>query len=391
MATHGWLSLGFSTRASAVSEAVADLCSSLPAEVLENITFKSKLDVVESTISAFRSTMIPPNSFHATLKQLALRAHDTLWDELPFSDILAAHKRRADELTAADEDGERSAEIYSAYYKLLQLFSLEAKDEPGTEYVQLKKRFLKLERSLSGSGPTNPNGNIHASRPSWQYTHVLTQINVRYQHPVQLPPRLRSLTRKFMQHLVELPPRLQLLTVKAMHRHLLQPSRLRSLTGKAATPAPAAAASPSPIPSGKKTIHPGGKEKGLLSRLGAASKHPTSESILKTHLESANRITHSQINLHELRLMSEIQIPIFDSPASIFPSSSYSRPRSQTLRKRRGFTLWLSCTSYLPHFPAKGLIGPTTGNLPQRKRSSITSLDLPGRASVVFERTEYFA
>ncbi|KAJ7708662.1 hypothetical protein B0H17DRAFT_1124494 [Mycena rosella] len=275
MATPGWLSLGFSTRANAVSEAVADLCSSLPVEALENITVKSKLDVVESTISAFRSTMIVRER---ALKQLAQRAHDTLWDELPFSDILAAHKRRADELTAADEDGERSAEIYSAYYKLLQLFSLEAKDEPGPEYVQLKKRFLKLERSLSGSGPTNPNGNIHASRPSW------------YRHPVQLPLRLLSLTGKASTRgpTAAASP----LPTGKIHATTSAPAAAESplpngrsnasapalafaspIPHGKTTPAPAAAASPSPIPSGKKTSHPGGKEKGLMSRLGAASKH----------------------------------------------------------------------------------------------------------------------
>ncbi|KAJ7627868.1 hypothetical protein B0H17DRAFT_1150860 [Mycena rosella] len=39
-----------------------------------------------------------------------------------------------------------------------------------------------------------------------------------------------------------------------------------------------------------------------------------------------------------------------------------------------------------PYMPAKGPIGPTAGNLPRRKRSSVTSLELPARAPVVPER-----
>jgi hypothetical protein len=76
------------------------------------------------------------------IKQLAQRAHETLWDELPLHAILKAHKSRVKELADADEDGQQSAEIYVAYYKFLQLRMLSpgpgSKDEPGPdpEYVR---------------------------------------------------------------------------------------------------------------------------------------------------------------------------------------------------------------------------------------------------------------
>ncbi|KAJ7463941.1 hypothetical protein FB451DRAFT_1370380 [Mycena latifolia] len=84
--------------------------------------------------------------------------------------------------------------------------------------------------------------------------------------------------------------------------------------------------------------------------------------------------------------MSEIQMSMFE--ASVPSASTPTRRRS--LRERCGFTLWLSFSSAFPNIPAKGHIGPTAGNLPRRKRSSVVSLDLPP-ADVSVARTEYFA
>ncbi|KAF8186588.1 hypothetical protein K438DRAFT_1765356 [Mycena galopus ATCC 62051] len=144
MADHHWLPLGLSSRAKMLSEAVADLRSSLPAELLaSNAVTKSRLELLESEIYALRNAVIPPNSFHPShvtatpaIKQLSQCAHETLWDKLPLHAILSAHKSRAKELADADEDGQHSAEIYVAYYQLLQLraWNLGApKDTPGSD------------------------------------------------------------------------------------------------------------------------------------------------------------------------------------------------------------------------------------------------------------------
>ncbi|KAJ7783973.1 hypothetical protein DFH07DRAFT_789737 [Mycena maculata] len=161
MADHLWLPLGLSSRAKALSEAVADLRSSLPAELLATNTVKSKLELFESEIFSLRSAVVPPNSFHASnaipaIKQLAQRAHETLWDDLPLHAIRNAHKGRAKELTDTDEDGQHTAEIYVAYYKFLQLRNPGLKDDPGPEY----REFLHLERFLCAGSGTVPSGNI---------------------------------------------------------------------------------------------------------------------------------------------------------------------------------------------------------------------------------------
>ncbi|KAJ7897586.1 hypothetical protein B0H14DRAFT_3853211 [Mycena olivaceomarginata] len=166
MADHLWLPLGLSSRAKALSEAVADLRSCLPAELLATSTVKSKLELLESEIFALRSAVVPPNSFHPShatpaIKQLAQRAHETLWDDIPLHAIRNAHEVRAKELTDADEDGEHTAEIYVAYYKFLQLRNHGLKDDPGPEY----RKFLHLERFLCAGSATDPNGNINASHP----------------------------------------------------------------------------------------------------------------------------------------------------------------------------------------------------------------------------------
>ncbi|KAJ7483528.1 hypothetical protein FB451DRAFT_1234870 [Mycena latifolia] len=166
MATHDWRSLDLSSRAISASEAAADLRGFLPGDFFKNEVLKSKFEALESSISAFRSAVVPSNATEGShpspaIKQLAQRAHDTLWDELPLSAILKAHKSRLEELAAADEDGEPSAEVYVALYKLLQLYH-DPKGNP--EY----KRFLTLERSLSsGSGGTtsiNINATVKAEK-----------------------------------------------------------------------------------------------------------------------------------------------------------------------------------------------------------------------------------
>ncbi|KAJ7358527.1 hypothetical protein DFH08DRAFT_1075557 [Mycena albidolilacea] len=167
MADHLWLPLGLSSRAKALSEAVADLRSSLPAELLATSTVKSKLELLESEIFSLRSAVIPPNSFHPShatpaIKQLAQRAHETLWDDIPLHAIRNAHEVRAKELTDTDEDGEHTAEIYVAYYKFLQLRNHGLKDDPGPEY----RKFLHLERFLCAGSATDPNGKINGAIPA---------------------------------------------------------------------------------------------------------------------------------------------------------------------------------------------------------------------------------
>ncbi|KAJ6530811.1 hypothetical protein DFH09DRAFT_1093421 [Mycena vulgaris] len=168
-----WRSLSLSSHAKSLSGYVADLRSSMPAEFFENKEVQSKLEVLEAEIAVLRSVFIgrplislpqPPNALHTThpdpaIQQLAQRAQETLWDELPLRAILDAHKHRMEDLAKADKEGQHSAEIYVAYCKFLQLYP----DPKDQEYRQLKKRFLQLERFLSAGPATNGNVNGTAS------------------------------------------------------------------------------------------------------------------------------------------------------------------------------------------------------------------------------------
>ncbi|KAJ7483571.1 hypothetical protein FB451DRAFT_1235010 [Mycena latifolia] len=168
MATHDWLSLDLTSRVISASEAAADLRGALPADLFKDEVLKSKFEVFESSISALRSAVVPSNTIEGShpspaIKMLAQRAHNTLWDELPLSAIRKAHKTKLEELAAADEDGEPSAEVYVALYKLLQLYQ----DPKGdSEYRQLKKRFLTLERTLSGGSGKTTSNDINAITPA---------------------------------------------------------------------------------------------------------------------------------------------------------------------------------------------------------------------------------
>ncbi|KAJ7483516.1 hypothetical protein FB451DRAFT_1234843 [Mycena latifolia] len=167
MATHDWLSLDLTSRAISASEAAADLRGSLPANFFKDEALKSKFEAFESSISALRSAVVPSNTIEGShpspaIKLLAQRAHNTLWDELPLSAIRTAHKSRLEKLATADEDGEPSPEVYLALYKLLQLYQ-DPKGDP--EYRQLKKRFLTLERTLSGGSGGMTSNNINGVTP----------------------------------------------------------------------------------------------------------------------------------------------------------------------------------------------------------------------------------
>jgi hypothetical protein len=92
-----------------------------------------------------------------------------------------------------------------------------------------------------------------------------------------------------------------------------------------------------------------------------------------------------------------IQTVVFTTPfgacqpiSTSSSTSGLSMPRLRTLRERCGFNLFISFAPAFPNLPAKGHIGPTAGNLPRRKRSSVASLELPAPIPVV-DRPEYFA
>ncbi|KAJ7823469.1 hypothetical protein B0H13DRAFT_1919609 [Mycena leptocephala] len=71
--------------------------------------------------------------------------------------------------------------------------------------------------------------------------------------------------------------------------------------------------------------------------------------------------------------MSATQIPLLASASmTSLPPSSVPR----TLREHCDFALFISFAPAFPNIPAKGNIGPTAGNLPWRKCSSIVSLEL---------------
>ncbi|KAJ7669141.1 hypothetical protein B0H17DRAFT_1209695 [Mycena rosella] len=122
------------------------------------------------------------------------------------------------------------------------------------------------------------------------------------------------------------------------------------------------------------------------------SKYHTPQPRLRIPTQASNRQILFYETPHQAANMSEILTPMIDSSASITPSTSTSsRRRSGTLRERCGFTLWLSFAPAFPCILAKGPIGPTAGNLPRRKRSSVVSLDLPAPVDLNAIRTEYFS
>ncbi|KAJ7823458.1 hypothetical protein B0H13DRAFT_2376032 [Mycena leptocephala] len=75
--------------------------------------------------------------------------------------------------------------------------------------------------------------------------------------------------------------------------------------------------------------------------------------------------------------MSDTQIPMFIPASAPSLPTSTSTSSTRILRERCGFTLFISFGPAFPSIPAKGHIGPTAGNLPRRKRSSVISLELP--------------
>ncbi|KAJ7203405.1 hypothetical protein B0H12DRAFT_1138107 [Mycena haematopus] len=83
-----------------------------------------------------------------------------------------------------------------------------------------------------------------------------------------------------------------------------------------------------------------------------------------------------------------------DTQISISASTS-SLSVHRTLRERCGFTLFISFAPAFPNIAPKGHLGPTAGNLPRRKRSSVVSIEqlLPAPVPVpaADRRTEYFA
>ncbi|KAJ7093823.1 hypothetical protein B0H15DRAFT_947162 [Mycena belliarum] len=75
---------------------------------------------------------------------------------------------------------------------------------------------------------------------------------------------------------------------------------------------------------------------------------------------------------------------------SAIQTTILSTPR--TLRERCGFTLMLSFAPAFPKIAAKGHIGPTAGNLPRRRRSSVVPpLDLPKPVDLDVVHHEFFA
>ncbi|KAJ7645202.1 hypothetical protein DFH06DRAFT_1333490 [Mycena polygramma] len=68
--------------------------------------------------------------------------------------------------------------------------------------------------------------------------------------------------------------------------------------------------------------------------------------------------------------------------SSIITIPAASVTPSRTLRERCGFTEYISFAPAFPNIPAKGHLGPTAGNLPRRKRSSVASLDIPVPAPI---------
>ncbi|KAJ7113976.1 hypothetical protein C8R44DRAFT_855794 [Mycena epipterygia] len=141
-----WSTVNLSSDTKEASLALAHLRRVLPAELSENEEVTSALENLESKVSRLLS---PPSSFHpnpaAPVQNIAKRAHETLWDQVPLHAMANAYKLKAAELTKGDNDGNND-EIYALYYKCLQL---SPGPTDGTEYKQLKKRFNQLERVLS--------------------------------------------------------------------------------------------------------------------------------------------------------------------------------------------------------------------------------------------------
>lgn len=113
----------------------------------------------------------------------------------------------------------------------------------------------------------------------------------------------------------------------------------------------------------------------------ALTKHLTFTTNYLSH--SASSIAISSFTFIDQHLaqnhpptMSDTQIPMFTSTSVPSLPTHTSTPSTRTFRERCGFTLFVSFAPAFPHIPAKEHVGPTAGNLPRRKRSSV-SLDLP--------------
>ncbi|KAJ7615665.1 hypothetical protein DFH06DRAFT_1343630 [Mycena polygramma] len=92
-----------------------------------------------------------------------------------------------------------------------------------------------------------------------------------------------------------------------------------------------------------------------------------------------------------LMLSTSVLMSPFPTCDSIPPSSSAPRERRQSLRERCGFAEYLSFAPAFPNIPAKGHLGPTAGNLPRRKRSSVASIPLPAPVhAAIIENGEFF-
>ncbi|KAK7012755.1 hypothetical protein R3P38DRAFT_3584904 [Favolaschia claudopus] len=94
--------------------------------------------------------------------------------------------------------------------------------------------------------------------------------------------------------------------------------------------------------------------------------------------------------------MSNIQLQLFAAQCNA-PTTHLCTPppaESRTLRERCGWDLTISFAPAVApaHMMAKGHLGPTIGNLPRRKRSSVVSIDLPAPPSGAHStHREFFA
>ncbi|KAJ7125746.1 hypothetical protein C8R43DRAFT_1135073 [Mycena crocata] len=163
MAEETWHSLDLSSLIQATSNALANLQSDLPDRFLESNVLKSRLETLETHISELQRALATPNTIHShctipgpgsspAVQKLAETALKTLWDDVPLSAIMNAHKHKADRLRTSDSEGINNEKVYVEYCKVLHLHP---GPRDGPEFRQLYKRVHHLEIALANQNTKN--------------------------------------------------------------------------------------------------------------------------------------------------------------------------------------------------------------------------------------------
>ncbi|KAJ7301984.1 hypothetical protein DFH08DRAFT_827086 [Mycena albidolilacea] len=103
-----------------------------------------------------------------SIKQLAQKTTQTLWNKLPLRSIAEAHKREAEYLVSRgslDNSPANKVVVLLEYYKYLQLHL----DQDGPEYHRIAKRVYQLEQSLNTTAPDRLSSASESYSTEWKF------------------------------------------------------------------------------------------------------------------------------------------------------------------------------------------------------------------------------